>query len=129
MKASTSGSPSIRGPSYKGVSFPTDHSGRQTYPEKRFIKYASSDLPQDLHTVRQVWVSKFATMGAIYRIKGEPRDDGWFTPEGETQALRIGRDCFLSRYEAALDADSRRQHKATSLKNALARIERLIASD
>ncbi|WP_323991994.1 hypothetical protein [Nguyenibacter sp. L1] len=121
MKANMSTPPSIQRPSAR-----TDH---RADPEKRFATWISSDPVRDFHSVRQVWVSKFATQGTIFRINGEPRDDGWFTPEGETQALRIGRDCFLSRDEAALDADSRRRHKVTSLKNTLERIEKLIASD
>ncbi|RDI34250.1 hypothetical protein C7453_11559 [Gluconacetobacter liquefaciens] len=128
MKADRSVSP-IRRASRNGRSLPTVRSNPRAYPERRFVTRFSPEFGQDLLSVRQVWVSKFATQGAIYRINGEPRDDGWFTPEGETQALRIGRDCFLSREEAALDADSRRKVKVMSLRNIVERIETLIASD
>ncbi|MBM9402588.1 hypothetical protein [Gluconacetobacter azotocaptans] len=76
-----------------------------------------------------MWVSKTALTRRITRIRGYPRTDGWFTPEGSSQALRIGRDCFPSRQDAAADADHRRAQKIERLRIQLAKLEELLHAD
>ncbi|GBQ85762.1 hypothetical protein AA13595_1727 [Gluconacetobacter johannae DSM 13595] len=76
-----------------------------------------------------MWVSKTALTRRITRIRGYPRNDGWFTPENGDHALRVGRDCFPSRHDAAADADHRRAQKIESLRVQLAKLEELLHAD
>jgi len=78
--------------------------------------------------VRVVWTIKTALHGSVFPVDGVARGDGWFTPNSASAALRIGKDCFLSRDEAHDVATLKRQNEITKLEKQIRRLKELIGT-
>jgi len=114
-------------------------------PSKTRTKHRPTDVthtvnitPENYHTttpslgsaepIRVVWTIKTALHGDILPVDGLARGDGWFTPKGNAPALRIGKDCFLTRDEAHNVAILKRQSRIKNLEKQIKRLKDLLAT-